>query len=216
MVVKKDLDDYFGLSSNSRGKANKTKDAGKDRKKNLLSVMFHSAESLKNFSLIEVSAPTTFADISKVMKVLQERKIFYQSQERGAIPTIADKEAMILSPKLPVKKSEGATEEAGDSCVNEDEGDQTSSSGAAVISSTGDSSDTGGAASGGTVKQSGGKGAVNETRNNKKGKDKGTNAGLGDASGEREKTAAGGKKESSVSEGRGFNLDLDFPALSVK
>jgi hypothetical protein len=58
--------------------------------------MMHSEETLLRFSQLEVASPSTFSEIGRVIDVLKEKKTWYQSLERGAVPTIADMEMAMV------------------------------------------------------------------------------------------------------------------------
>jgi hypothetical protein len=59
----------------------------------------HSSDTLRNFDLLDVAAPALDSEMQQIINDLKAKKAFYQSQERGAVPTIADKEAKKVKAK---------------------------------------------------------------------------------------------------------------------
>lgn len=51
----------------------------------------HTVDTLTSFSHLEVAPPNSLSTVATAVLELQAKKAFYQSQERGAVPTIADK-----------------------------------------------------------------------------------------------------------------------------
>lgn len=97
VFTKRPDDTYFQLKTkdakSKKDSSAATKNATAKSQKITLSFLAHSAAILKSFELLGLHPPALDTEIPQVVELLKEKKVFYQSQERGAVPTIAEKEA---------------------------------------------------------------------------------------------------------------------------
>ncbi len=79
-------EDYVVLGNAS--KKGKKKGGGGNTKDKII----HSVDTITSFSSLDINYPMTPADVPDVLVLLREKKTFYQTQPRGAVPTLASKQ----------------------------------------------------------------------------------------------------------------------------
>ena len=79
---KDDEDEYFG-----KGKGRKKRNRQSKKQDSLAGPFTLSVDTFEQFSLIELSPPTSVAQVENSVKELREKKEWYKQQERGSVKT---------------------------------------------------------------------------------------------------------------------------------
>ena len=94
VAMKRDIEDYFEM--NSKNKKNKQKVGNSStaiQKKKILSLLVHPLDIQESFTLMDIKSPVLYSDVPASIESVEAKKVFYQSQERGSVPSLADKAA---------------------------------------------------------------------------------------------------------------------------
>ena len=84
-VFKRSDEDFTVGNFQKRGK----KKGGANSKKK--EVLVHGVDTIDSFAMLNIIPPANIAAVPDTVEKLKEKKAFYQSQERGAVPTIASR-----------------------------------------------------------------------------------------------------------------------------
>lgn len=69
-------------------KRGKKKGGANSKKKD---VLVHGVDTIDSFAMLNIVPPANIAAVPETVEKLKQKKTFYQSQERGAVPTIASR-----------------------------------------------------------------------------------------------------------------------------
>lgn len=89
MLVKKDDLELEQLNNSKKSK--KKKAAGSNNASTATAVLTHDTDTLDVFSFFSITPALTAAGIPDTINALKEKKEWYKTQERGAVPTFSDK-----------------------------------------------------------------------------------------------------------------------------
>lgn len=85
-VLRRDLDDFTGIATvKKRGK----KKGGANLKKK--DILAHGVDTIDFFALLDIVPPATISAVSSSIEAIAKKKAFFQTLERGAVVSIADK-----------------------------------------------------------------------------------------------------------------------------
>jgi hypothetical protein len=83
VLFQRSENEFLQLGNNKkRGKKKSGSNAKKD-------VIVHGVDTIKSFSLLQITPPSASVDVAKTIESLKDKKVYFQGLERGAVPSIA-------------------------------------------------------------------------------------------------------------------------------
>lgn len=113
-VLQREFEDYTIGDTKKRGK----KKGGNNSKKT--GTISHSVDTLEYFSLLDIPPPSTVTAVATAIESLKAKKVFYQGTERGAIPSLADRNAAAARTKNATNTSKESTSHASKFSLEQD------------------------------------------------------------------------------------------------
>lgn len=128
---KKDDDEEMNVGK----KKGKKKRDRQSKKQNTVSAFSMSYDLIEQFSLIQLSHPTSVDEVEKSVKELREKKEWFSKQARGSVPTAADIRKAKEAQNAKTRKAPAAAPKPGAfSLSNDDFAPLSANTGSAVVS----------------------------------------------------------------------------------